>query len=181
MQLIISVSSPIKGFVSTMEMLKRQNPDTRVSLMRLSARFADTFLGKKLKKLAAQDRLLDKNTMLMDLNWGIDLGANSVSVNTLVEQKHIEIVQKVGDLNKPLGRLVVVHVNRSRSLKLMASDVDNRLLAIVRPTNLRYRPELVSVEVYGMFLLNLFRDIALSHDLHSSTPKRFVELSERRK
>lgn len=181
MQLVVSVSSPVRGFVSTMEMLKKQSPDTRVSLMRLSARFADTFLGKRLKKLAAQDRLLNRNTMLMDLNWGIDIGSNSVSVNTLVKQKHIEVVQKVGDLDAPLGRLVVVHVNRSRSLKLMASDTNNRLLAIVKPADLRYKPDLVSVEVYGMFLLNLFRDIALSHDLHSSTPKRFVELSERRK
>lgn len=168
-----SQSFPIKAFQSPDTVLQRQSWNTRGSLQRLSQKFKTTQIGRRVYKALRKNQ---PNQIVAEVVFKRPPTLEYLHRNKILSSK--KPVNTHGD--KTVSSLVLYIDNGKEEIKLKALTDGSKFLSDVFPHNPKCRPNKISFDIYGIYLINLFRDLAMEFDLLESRPGVFAKLSSKR-
>lgn len=168
---LLSESFPIASFQSAEKVIGQQSWKTRHSLVRLNQRFKKSSIGQKVYKAL---RANQPNQIVAEM-----LLENPPTLKELFDNHMLSNDHSVSSLGKKrMSRLILYIDNRRKEIKLKVLDESGRFVTDVYPHNRKYRPERVSFDIYGIFLINLFREIAREYTVIDSVPASFKRISQ---
>lgn len=176
MKLFLSTSYPKSLFISEVNMLDKYNSTNKGQLRLLITKFKRTTLGKRLELLEKKKN--PKSAILMSLHFDLQV-TSPTNISAFEAHKHLRVEHLFGDKKENIARLILFFDSNKKSLKIHALGFDTKLIATLKPHNLKFNPDAVSLELYGVYILNLFRDIAIHYSVMESDPKIFAKLSEK--
>lgn len=176
MKLFLSTSYPKSSFISEVNMLDKYNNSNKGQLRLLIAKFKRTTLGKRLELLEKKKN--PKSAILMSLQFDIHVTAPT-TVAAFEAHDHLRIEHLFGNKKENISKLIIFFDSHKKALKIHALDFDTKLIATLKPYSLKFNPDSVSLELYGVYLLNIFRNISMHYSVMDSDPQIFARLSEK--
>lgn len=153
--------------------VKKSHPvHLRQGIDQLNKRFDTTHIGKILNKVLTK-KAVNQTRILMEMNF-----EEPVKIGDLYESSFVTTKGKLSKEGERLvGGLVVVYSARSKAVEFKGIGPSGRVVAQLLPFNKKYRPERVNLQIYCIFLINIFRSIAQEYGVAYSTPSSFKRIS----
>lgn len=170
---LISQSFPIKEFQKPDAVISKQTWNTRGSLQRLTDKFKKTQIGRRVYKALRKNQ---PNQIVAELVF-----SQPPTLTYLHRSKFISTKKPVNTYgDKTVSALALYIDNARREIKLKALTDGSKFLCNVFPHNPKCRPSKISFDLYGIYLINLFRDLATEFDILESRPGVFAQISSKR-
>lgn len=170
---LVSESFPIDDFQPLTHVIGKHRWDTRHGVKALNSRFRQTAFGKNLYRAMRKNQ---PNQIISELVF-----ATSLTMNDMYEHRFIRADKSIstyGDI--PVASICIYLNNQSKTLVMKALDSSGEQICQVKPFNKKYQPKYVTFDIYGIFLINLFRQMSLKYSVQSSKPTSFAKISRDR-
>jgi hypothetical protein len=87
-------------------------------------------------------------------------------------------LSKEGELG--IQSLVIVYNSKRKSIDFNGLCSRGRIVIELIPYNRKYQPERVNIQLYCIFLINLFKEISEKYNIKHSVPPAFKAVSDKK-
>ena len=173
MKVILSNSYSLNTFVPTRIMLQNQGLNNRINLMELRKKFDSTDIGKKLNKILDGTKQHVKTQALIDL-----VLEEPVPLNEFHDKRILKTLHKGrGRGSMEVSSVVLFYDARKKELKIQALSAEGNILTECIPYDAKINPRTVDYQIYGIYLINLFRSLAIKFKIKFSVPNSYRRIS----
>lgn len=156
----------IKSFVSQEEMLSRHSVNSKEHLVSLLEKFYSSPVSRRLGN-AVRGR---KPSKVIELVFSPKSSITMADLNS-----YLNSVQLFKGRAEPVASISVVYIPSKHSINIMVRSSAGKAIAVCNPAHRKYTPSNVTLEVYLIHILSLFRAMSKKFAVVKTLPESILQ------